>query len=206
MEQLAAKDPSWAAKCNLIFCLVHGATRAAWCASCTKTTEALGVRALTFGTGGGMGSRQLEPELHAQQQQQQQQQPQPHAQGGGGGCGSSASGGAFPGSASGVMVHDDGTIDGAIPGPVFVVGHLATPGWLAVMAGPLLGSRGVLEGMSGWNAAGKLLAPSQFGSSGGATIISLHKSFADQEDDAAPSSTTPATLIGDWLGWGGRDG
>ena len=69
------------------------------------------------------------------------------------------------GEASGVMVHDDGTIDGAIPGPVFVVGHLATPGWLAVLAGPLLGSRGVLESMSGWNAAGTLLAPSLLGSS-----------------------------------------
>jgi hypothetical protein len=93
------------------------------------------------------------------------------------------------------MVHDDGTIDGAIPGPVFVVGHLATPGWLAVLAGPLLGSRGVLENTSGWNAAGKLLDPSLLGSSGSATIIRLHKSFASQEDDdAAPTSTTPATL------------
>ena len=28
MEQLAAKDPSWADKCDQIFCLVHGTTRA----------------------------------------------------------------------------------------------------------------------------------------------------------------------------------
>jgi hypothetical protein len=106
------------------------------------------------------------------------------------------------------MVHDDGTIDGAIPaprGPVFVVGHLATPGWLAVLAGPLLGSRGVLENMSGWNAAGKLLDPSLLGSSGSATITRLHASFASQVDDAVPTSNTPAMLIGNWLGWGGRD-
>ena len=88
------------------------------------------------------------------------------------------------------MVHDDGTIDGAIPaprGPVFVVGHLATPGWLAVLAGPLLGSRGVLENMSGWNAAGKLLDPSLLGSSGSTTITRLHASFASQVDNAAPT-------------------
>ena len=53
-----------------------------------------------------------------------------------------------------------------------------SPGWLAVLAGPLLGSRGVLENMSGWNAAGKLLDPSLLGSSGSATITRLHASFA----------------------------
>ena len=57
MQQLAAKDPSWALadNCDQIFCLVHGAKRAEWCCTCKKTTEALGVRALTFGTGGGHG-------------------------------------------------------------------------------------------------------------------------------------------------------
>ena len=70
------------------------------------------------------------------------------------------------------------TVRSRLPGPVFVVGHLATPGWLAVLAGPLLGSRGVLENMSGWNAAGKLLDPSLLGSSGSATITRLHASFA----------------------------
>ena len=39
-----------------------------------------------------------------------------------------------------------------------------------MLAGPLLGSRGVLENMSGWNAAGKLLDPSLLGLSGSATI------------------------------------
>lgn len=80
-----------------------------------------------------------------------------------------------------------------------------SPGWLAVLAGPLLGSRGVLENMRGWNAAGKLLDPSLLGSSGSTTITRLHASFASQVDNAAPTSNTPAMLIGDWLGWGGRD-
>ena len=59
--------------------------------------------------------------------------------------------------------------------------------------------------MSGWNAAGKLLDPSLLGSSGSTTITRLHASFASQVDNAAPTSNTPAMLIGDWLGWGGRD-
>ena len=83
------------------------------------------------------------------------------------------------------------TVRSRLPGPVFVVGHLATPGWLAVLAGPLLGSRGVLENMSGWNAAGKLLDPSLLGLSGSATITRLHATFASQVDDAVPPRAPP---------------